>query len=129
MTEIGVVTTILVLLFTISFALYLGTPDHRSSLMFSIISGTYNGSGLKTQFLIMLGVTGITTVAVVLLALPSQYAPFIAITSFLLTFVTLPTDLMVNAELPTELQILLGGVFSIMYIMGLLGWFKGGGRP
>jgi len=121
----GLVTIIVILMFVLSFALYMGTPDHSSSMFFSILAGKTN---LFNQFKWLVTI-GIGTVLVAgLLGFPNQYLIFAGITVLLLGFITLPTDLLVSTTLPTEIKTFIVGIFSFLYILGLINWYKGTGE-
>jgi len=119
----GLVTIIVILMFVLSFALYMGTPDHSSSMLFSILGGKTN---LFNQFKWLITVGLATVVVAGLLGFPNQYLIFAGITVLLLGFITLPTDLLVSTTLPIEIKTFIAGVFSFLYILGLITWYKGG---
>jgi hypothetical protein len=113
---------ITVLMFCISFALYLGTPNHQSSMLFSLLSGSGN---LKSQFFVLISIGIFATVAVGLFGFPNQYLIFAGLTVLLLGFATLPTDILVDTSIPTEIKLFFGGVYTLIYILSLLTWYKG----
>lgn len=115
-------TNIIVLMFVLSFALYLGTPTHESSLFYDILNSR---TTISNQFYLLLIAAGGIGVVAYLFGVSPTYAIFAGITSFLLGFFTLPTAVFASMELPVEIKLLLGGVFGIMYLLSLLSFFKG----
>jgi len=121
------VTTIIIITFCMSFAIYLGTGQ---GTMFTRILGISGTSGsLYTAMIILLTVTAVTSIGVGLFSFPNPYLIFSTITIFILGFLTLPIDLLTSATLPSTIKLFVGGVFGIMYVMGTLGWFHGGSEP
>jgi hypothetical protein len=120
-------TTIIILTFCMSFAIYLGTGNGTMFTQMLGLSGT--GGSLYSSFYLLLTVTAVVSVAVGLISFPNPYALFSVITVLILSFVTLPVDLLTSAILPTNIKLLVGGVFGIMYLMAVLGWYKGGAEP
>jgi len=124
---VGISTTILVITFCMSFAIYLGTGN---GTIFTQILGLSGESGtLYISFMTLLAVAGISSIAVGLFSFPNPYAIFSAMTIILLGFFTLPVDLLTSAVLPNEIKLFVGGVFGLMYILATLGWFHGGVEP
>lgn len=80
---------IIVLMIIMSFALYLGTPDHSSTMFFSLLSGK---TTIIQQLYILLTAAGLIGVAAGLFGVSPTYALFTAITSFLVGFFVLPTE-------------------------------------
>lgn len=124
----GMTTNLIVLSFCLSFAIYMGTPAHHSSLFFDIVTGHTSQlyERLSSELAILLAISTLAGVAVMAAGQGVSYALFTGISIFLLSFVTLPVDVIFEADMPIEIKTLLVGVFGIMYVMSILSWFKGG---
>lgn len=125
MSAIG--TTILVLTFCMSFAIYLGTGQ---GTIFTQMVGLSAVSGsLYTGFMLLLTVTVGATVVVGIFSQLNPYALFSGIGILVLGFFTLPIDLLASTTLPLSIKAFIGGLFGMMYILATLGWFKGQNEP
>ena len=120
----GMTSNIIVLMFILSFAIYLGTPDHNGTLFLDLVTG---GENLKGQMVLLFSLAGVSAIASGLFGVSPSYALFTAIGTFLLGFFTLPTSVFMSADLPIEIKLLMAGIFGIMFVMSLLSWFKGVG--
>lgn len=120
-------TTIIVITFCMSFAIYMGTGE--GTLFTQMVGLSTAGGTLYTEFLILLGVGVVTSLVVGLFSFPNPYAIFSGITVLILGFFTLPIDLLTSTTLPLQIKLFVGGVFGIMYILSVLGWFHGGQEP
>lgn len=124
---VNIATSIILITFCMSFAIYLGTGE---GTMFTRIIGLSSSTGtLYLGFLALITVAGVSGIAVGLFSFPNPYAIFSVITILLLGFFTLPIDLLTSTTIPSTIKLFVGGVFGIMYILAVLGWFHGGQEP
>lgn len=120
----GMTSNIIVLMFILSFAIYLGTPEHNGTLFLDLVTG---GQNLRAQMVGLFALAGLSGIAAGLFGVSPSYALFTTIGTFLLGFFTLPTSVFMSTTLPIEIKLLMAGIFGIMFIMSLLSWFKGVG--
>lgn len=120
----GFTANIIILMFCLSFAIYLGTPEHNSTLFLTLVT---SGTNIQAKFVTLIALAGVATVAAGLFGISPSYALFAGITSFMIGFFTLPVDVFTSAVLPTDVKLLLGGIFGILFILSLLDFFKGTG--
>ncbi len=124
----GMGSNIIILMFVLSFALYMGTPEHESSLFFSVLTGSdHIYSTIQAQLLIIAGLGILGGVASGLFSGSITYAIFGGITTILGSFVVLPTSVLLSASIPDEFKVLLIGVFGLLYILTVLDFFRGTG--
>ena len=120
-------TTIIILTFCMSFAIYLGTG---TGTIFTQLIGLSQSTGtLYTGIMVVLGIGVASAVTVGFISFPNPYALFGLFAGVLLGFFTFPVDLITSTMLPTTIKLFVGGVFAIMYIMAIIGWYHGGAEP
>jgi len=129
MASIGSVSILLI--FILSFALWMGVPEHPKPLLFSIATGDIEltlNSSLYIKIFFLLTSSLAIWVSASLFKTQSPYSLFAGITVFLLSFATLPLDLFSAVSVPMEIKFLVGGSFAILYMLSVLSWFKGTGE-
>jgi len=140
----GMLANVIILMMIMSYAFYAGTTNHESSLFFGIVGVAGNTievfpngtiittesrvSGIVTNMVLMLGAIGtLGGIAVLLGKVEPVMALWGIIVIFLLSFVMLPIDVFTSAVIPLEIKLLMGAVYSIMIVLGIMDFYKGTG--
>lgn len=136
--NLGFGTGLLILMFCLSFALYLYNPCN-GSVFFKLAVGTPNGcsvipanttgaggttADLNTQIgsvFANLGILGLGTIVAGTLGFPNGYAIFAAAGYFLLGAFTMPLGLFTaDSGLPVEIRVFLIALFSLLNLFAVL---------
>ena len=140
----GMTANLLVLMLIMSYAFYAGTPNHESSMFFSLVgirgdtiqlypNGTVitmesRVDSIVSNFTILVGlVAAVGVVATLFGKVEPSLAIWGTFVLFLVTFVALPIDVFTSASIPQEIKFLLYGVYGIMMLFGILDFYKGTG--
>ena len=140
----GMTANLLILMLIMSYAFYAGTPNHESSIFFSLVgiqgdevllypNGTIITMESRVDDIIFnLGavvalITGVGVVAYLFGKVEPMMAIWGAFVLFLITFVALPINVFTSASIPIEIKLLLYGVYGFMMIFGILDFYKGTG--
>lgn len=140
----GIASNVIILMIIMSYVFYAGTPNHESSVFFSLVGvssdvTTYypNGTVMTTpskvsrihsNFLLLLGLTATASLATAILYRSEPtYVLFAGFVTFIVSFFTLPLDVFASAVIPQEIKFLIGGIYGIMLILAAADFFRGTG--
>jgi hypothetical protein len=127
---IGLGTSILVLMFIISFALYLGTPTHTSSIFLSWLGGKYTHASIMSSLTVSIALTAVSGIIAYAVTKDIMTPLIVSVTTFLISLIAVPLDTLNEAVIPVEFKVLLVGVFGLMYVLAMASFFRGsGGTP
>lgn len=137
--NLGFGTGLLVLMFTISFALYLSDCATYSSVFLQIVQDTDSSCGLSSSsttgtlgnvgalntqigsIFTSLGILGAGSAIAFAVGFPNGYAIFAAAAYFMLGAFTMPVGLFnANAALPLEIRVFIIGLFGLLNLFAVL---------
>lgn len=138
----GLASNVIVLMIIMSYAFYAGTPNHESSIFFSLVNlqgntTIYypNGTAVTTEsrtsgILVNIGLLiGAVTIAGIVTAIlfgsEPTYALWGGFVLFMIGFFLLPIDLFMSATLPTEVKLLLGAIYGLMIMLAAIDFYRG----
>ena len=127
---LGTGTTVYLLMFIMSFVIYLGTPAHHSTLFMDALTGNFDYLTLNASLLLNLSVAAITGVFVFAITRDAIQSFVVGIIGFLSTFIVIPLGVLSDAALPASFKALLLGIFGLLYVMAMFSFVRGtGGTP
>ncbi len=126
----GTTMNLLIVSIVISLCLSLVNPGEWGSPMLELITrneatGQINTDLFVNKIIKVVGVAAVVGVFAGLIKSDPQFALIAGISTFMLGFAVLPINFFLNTNIPFTIRLLIGGPLSIMYIAGLLGWFRG----
>ncbi len=126
----GTTMNLFIVSIVISLALNLVNPGEWGSPLAELITRNEETGQIDIAFLSnkILGVVGIAATAGVFAGLiksDPQFALIAGIATFLLGFAVLPLNFFTDTNIPFAIRLLVGAPLSIMFLAGLLGWFRG----
>ncbi len=130
----GLTTNCLLLLFIINMFLYIGGYDSIASITVFGISETEGG--LAVDFSVFwFGVIAVAITTGIGIAVGTfwtgvnQYMLFGTIATALIVIFVTPLSFLSDPTMPIILKGLVGGIFIILYSMGILGFYRGTSEP
>lgn len=123
-------TISMIILFSISAFLWIAG---YTSALGSIISADKDTgevgileSSLYQQIVLILGMSVVGALAGYFTGGNSiQYSLFIGLGTFIISFIALPISIISEAGMPFEIKLIVGGVFSLTFMISIINWIKG----
>jgi len=127
----GITTNLMIIFLVISILLSLANPSEWGSPLSEFLvtvnseTGEINYAGFEGKVLALLAVAGVVGISAGLFKGDITYGLFSAFLIFMVGFAIVPLNFFVNEDIPFLIKSVVGLPLSIMFLMGLIGWFRG----
>jgi len=127
----GITSNLFIIFLVITLVLTLANPTEWGSPLISLIvsfnseTGDVNLGGLWSQLVTMGAVALGVGIVAGMFYQDVTYVLFAGFVTFMLGFAVMPLNFFVSSDIPFFIKAIVGIPFSIMYILALVGWFRG----
>jgi len=127
----GVNANLMIIFLVISLALTLVNPSQWGSPLAEFLvtvnseTGEISYSGFEGKIMALLTIAGAVGIFAGLFKSDATYGIFSTFLVFMVGFAIVPLNFFVSADIPFFIKAMVGLPMAIMFLMGLIGWFRG----
>ena len=124
----GVGTNILIFMVILNIVFYILGIETGLSLLVKFLTADKNLNKVEVNQSLVLSITAVTATATIIASAFGLF-PNIALAGlmmFLLSFATFPISVFNSTSVPFEFKLLIGGVLTVLYLISLISFARGG---